>query len=233
MRSRVISSSAPNGSSMSRIRGSNESARAIATRCCMPPDSWYGMCLVNSPSSTRSSISFARFARQSLRLAQDLERQLDVVLDAPPVEQDRAPGTPCRSRGPAGAPARGLAVDDDRRRAVGWTRSPMTRSSVDLPQPDGPMSETNSPGAMSRSIPWSATVRPPSRVGEHLVDAADAGRRRLAVRSWAVGSCGHASTPGRPRRTKHLRDPDRRGRTRPRGSPATKIAAHSFSGPVA
>ena len=39
-RSRVISSSAPNGSSMSRIRGSNESARAIATRCCMPPDSW-------------------------------------------------------------------------------------------------------------------------------------------------------------------------------------------------
>ena len=65
MRSRVISSSAPNGSSMSRIRGSNDSARAIATRCCMPPDSWYGMCFVNSPSSTRSSISFARFARQS------------------------------------------------------------------------------------------------------------------------------------------------------------------------
>ncbi len=65
MRSRVISSRAPNGSSMSRIRGSNESARAIATRCCMPPDSWYGMCRVNSPSSTRSSISLARFARQS------------------------------------------------------------------------------------------------------------------------------------------------------------------------
>ena len=40
IRSRVISSSAPNGSSISRIDGWNERARAIATRCCMPPDSW-------------------------------------------------------------------------------------------------------------------------------------------------------------------------------------------------
>ena len=42
IRSRVISSSAPNGSSISRIDGSKASARAIATRCCIPPDSWYG-----------------------------------------------------------------------------------------------------------------------------------------------------------------------------------------------
>ena len=40
IRSRVISSSAPNGSSISRIDGSKASARAIATRCCIPPDSW-------------------------------------------------------------------------------------------------------------------------------------------------------------------------------------------------
>ncbi len=40
----------------------------------------------------------------------------------------------------------------------------MTRSSVDLPQPDGPMSEMNSPGRMSRSMPLSATVLAPSRV---------------------------------------------------------------------
>ena len=42
MCSRVISSSAPNGSSMSSSCGSNDSARAIATRCCMPPDSCAG-----------------------------------------------------------------------------------------------------------------------------------------------------------------------------------------------
>ena len=42
IRSRVIMSSAPNGSSMSRNGGANVSARAIATRCCIPPDSCYG-----------------------------------------------------------------------------------------------------------------------------------------------------------------------------------------------
>ena len=41
-RSRVISSSAPKGSSMSSSAGWKASARAIATRCCMPPDSWCG-----------------------------------------------------------------------------------------------------------------------------------------------------------------------------------------------
>ena len=42
IRSRVISSSAPNGSSISRIDGSNASARAMATRCCIPPESCHG-----------------------------------------------------------------------------------------------------------------------------------------------------------------------------------------------
>ena len=41
-RSRVISSSAPNGSSMSRSAGSKARARAIDTRCCMPPESCQG-----------------------------------------------------------------------------------------------------------------------------------------------------------------------------------------------
>ena len=41
-RSRVISSRAPNGSSMSRRAGEKESARAIDTRCCMPPESCHG-----------------------------------------------------------------------------------------------------------------------------------------------------------------------------------------------
>ena len=41
-RSRVISSSAPNGSSISSSAGENDSARAIETRCCMPPESCHG-----------------------------------------------------------------------------------------------------------------------------------------------------------------------------------------------
>jgi len=34
----VISSSAPNGSSSNRMSGVKISARAMATRCCIPPD---------------------------------------------------------------------------------------------------------------------------------------------------------------------------------------------------
>ena len=41
-RSRVISSSAPNGSSISSRAGENERARAIETRCCIPPESCHG-----------------------------------------------------------------------------------------------------------------------------------------------------------------------------------------------
>ena len=41
-RSRVISSSAPNGSSIRSSAGENESARAIETRCCIPPESCHG-----------------------------------------------------------------------------------------------------------------------------------------------------------------------------------------------
>ena len=63
IRSRVISSSAPNGSSISRIAGSNASARAIATRCCIPPESCHGWWSAKSSSSTSSSISRARRVR--------------------------------------------------------------------------------------------------------------------------------------------------------------------------
>ena len=34
------------------------------------------------------------------------------------------------------------------------------RSSVDLPQPDGPTSTTNSPSAMSKLMPWMTFVLP-------------------------------------------------------------------------
>ncbi len=40
--SRVISSSAPNGSSISKIAGSKARARAMLTRCCIPPESCQG-----------------------------------------------------------------------------------------------------------------------------------------------------------------------------------------------
>ena len=44
---------------------------------------------------------------------------------------------------------------------VGAVRSPISRRSVDLPQPDGPMSETNSPWRMVRSTASSAVTEAP------------------------------------------------------------------------
>ncbi len=42
--------------------------------------------------------------------------------------------------------------------AVGSLKPAMIRNAVDLPQPDGPSSETNSPARTSKSKPLSATV---------------------------------------------------------------------------
>ena len=56
-RSRVSASRALNGSSMSRTRGSSASARAIATRWLVPPDSVDGLASANSRSPTRRSSS--------------------------------------------------------------------------------------------------------------------------------------------------------------------------------
>ena len=63
-RSRVISSSAPNGSSIRSSGGENESARAIETRCCIPPESCQGWCFSKPESSTSSTISRMRSWRR-------------------------------------------------------------------------------------------------------------------------------------------------------------------------
>ena len=40
------------------------------------------------------------------------------------------------------------------------SRPAIMRSSVDLPQPEGPTNTTNSPDAISRSIPWMTLTGP-------------------------------------------------------------------------
>src|SRR6267154_2248170 len=60
MDSRVIASSAPNGSSISRTFGSRIRARQIETRCCMPPDSSNGYFRAKSFRPIKSSRRSAR-----------------------------------------------------------------------------------------------------------------------------------------------------------------------------
>ena len=81
-------SRAPVGSS-ARIRsGSVTSARAMATRCCWPPESSPGRCSTRSPRPTRSSAAMRPRSRSAAVHAGVGQRQLDV-----------APG---RQRGQAG-----------------------------------------------------------------------------------------------------------------------------------
>ena len=75
-------SSAPSGSSRSSARGRFTSARASATRCCWPPDSWAGLRLPRWPSCTSSSASLRARADIVLGDLAPLEPERDVLLDA-------------------------------------------------------------------------------------------------------------------------------------------------------
>ena len=111
-RSRVISSSAPKGSSISSSAGEKLSARAIDTRCCIPPESCHGWCPSNPWSSTSASSSSTRCWRFALVPPAKLEGKRDVLRDRPPVVQDGVlEDDPVVAV--AASPTRALPVDDD------------------------------------------------------------------------------------------------------------------------
>ncbi len=163
-RSRLSASSALNGSSSSSTSGSSASARASATRCRVPPLSSDGRFVTMPGSSWTSSVSSrSRAARRSRRPAGQLQRVGDVRRRAPPRQQARLledqPDRPDRAR---------PSVRSSRRTSPrSGARSPaMTRSSVDLPQPLGPISATMPPPGTSRSRPSRTGSRSPARVGK-------------------------------------------------------------------
>ena len=137
------------------------------------------------PGELRQPDELEQLARPGTALAAvpavQLKRQLDVGQDRPPIEQ---PGL--LERDPvvlveAGPPC-GLAVDPHRRRWSAGRRSATMRSSVDLPQPDGPISDTNSPRS-TRQVDVLA-ARGPSRGGPRKSwspSQLDRGRLRRAV----------------------------------------------------
>ena len=61
----VVESKAPVGSSASTISGSLIKARAMATRCICPPESWFGRLSTCSPRPTVSSALRARWRRSA------------------------------------------------------------------------------------------------------------------------------------------------------------------------
>ena len=121
------------------------SARASATRCCCPPDSCAGYFGACSARPTRSSSSATRWRMRALRPGGAAQAVADVLGHRQVGEQrvgledDAEVALGGRQRGDvAPAPGRSARVD-------GGSSPAMARSSVVLPQPDGPRKETNSP----------------------------------------------------------------------------------------
>ena len=156
-------------SSNSITWGSIASARAIATRCCCPPESRSGYSSALSESPTRSSSSRA-FRTASSRGAVEhlLLREADVVerrLVREQVEllEDHRPRAGARSRaGRAAAPVISSPSSTIRPSSGGSSRLTQ-RSSVLLPEPLGPITQTTEPFGTTRSIPRS-TWRSPKRL---------------------------------------------------------------------
>jgi hypothetical protein len=141
--------------------GSVTSARAIATRCCWPPDSSAGVCRPTAPARPVERCSAAS-RRAALLLAAIEQRQLDVLDRAGPREQVealeheprylRAQQRALVARAATALRCRGSGTLPE----VGTSRQPRMFIVVDLPEPDAPMIATKSPRSIVRSTPFSA-----------------------------------------------------------------------------
>ena len=164
IRSRVMASRAPNGSSIRRILGSNDSARAIDTRCCMPPDSSPGR-EASKPLSPTSSRFWRAVASRSLRGTPCTSSMIAAFSRA--VRHGKSTGVwktkpKLRSwRASCGCRPKTFTVPEE-----GGRRSAMIFSRVDLPHPEGPRMEANCPSSTPKPIPRRASTarvlpRPP------------------------------------------------------------------------
>ena len=158
---RVWKSSAANGSSIMMKSGFSTSARAIATRCFMPPESWCGRWRANFVSRTRSSSRSTRASR-SARGTPFTDRPKPTLS-----RTDSHGNSECSWNTittPGSGPATGLPSNAMRPEESGSSPA-ISSSSVLLPQPLGPRMATNSPCCTVRSTSFSAvTDRPPGEV---------------------------------------------------------------------
>ncbi len=163
MSSLVPSSRFPVGSSASSTLGSLTRARAMATRCCWPPDSSDGRCRSRSPSPRFSSAVVARAARSSgpmpsgTSATSTFSRALSVgmrlkVWKMNPIEAARTRVTSASRRAARSWPSKSTTPE------VGRSSPPSICSRVVLPCPVGPWMASHSPSSMTRSTPASAST---------------------------------------------------------------------------
>ncbi len=155
----ISGSSALVGSSKSITFGSIASDRAIATRCCWPPDSWAGYLSAWLAMPTRSSSSIALLRASSfdalrtfLGASVTLSR---IVLCANRLKDWNTMPTSDRScaslRPSSGNTSPSISIVPD---SMVSSRL-MVRHNVDLPEPDGPSTTMTSPRSTSRLMSFS------------------------------------------------------------------------------
>ena len=159
--SRSLRSSAPSGSSSSNTRGRPMSARASATRCRCPPDSCAGRRRAWSINRTMSSASAVRCRRSALGTPRTFSPYSTFWATVMCGNSAYSWKTVLTSRRRAGSAVTStppsLIVP-----AVGWSNPAIMRSTVVLPEPDGPRIANNSPSPTARFAPSTATSSPKS-----------------------------------------------------------------------
>ena len=153
--SRVSASSAPKGSSISTSLGSCTRARAMAARCCMPPESSYGN-LSSWPARPTMAMSSRARARAG-------------PMGRP--SSSAGSSTLSRMRRHFSSSGAWNTMPMSRAGSKGWVSEPRRTvphtwgcrparifSKVLLPQPEGPTSATSSPGSTSKVASLMASV---------------------------------------------------------------------------
>ena len=138
-------------------RGRRASARASATRCCSPPESWCGRRRASPPMPTISSSSLhgrCRAARGGEARSRRSRRRSGEGRAPPPGA--RSPRRAARGRRRCGR-RRARSSPSETRPCSARSKPAITRSSVVLPQPERPSTAVSDPAATSRSTPCSTS----------------------------------------------------------------------------
>ena len=182
----VCTSSAPNGSSISRIDGSLISAAARLTRLRMPPESWCGWWSSKPARPTRRSQSRALACAALLRHAAEERPHGHVAEHRLPRQQRVGLEHEAGARGDPGRPAGRRPAT---RPALGRSSPATMVSVVDLPHPVGPTTAQNCPGSTTRLTSRRAVKAVPAGVRNRLVTPVSSIPASSFRRRWAREGC--------------------------------------------
>ena len=235
---RVCASSAPNGSSISRMRGWLASARAIATRCFMPPESWCGIGVREVAQADELEplarlcvgavdVRAAQLAARTSRSASPSARETACSSGTPCRDPDPGPrtGSPSSSTSPRGRLLE-PGEDADQRRLAAARRADHAENSRRCASKQMSRSASVSPAGLVEALAQVARPRArPARCLEAREARAHLGRLLAVARAvTSAAVIGVTAARGAAPVGRHSRSAVARGALRPRATPATRAA---------